>query len=107
MVARSLPRTARSASDAATAEVLGQLGPGPMEPGLDRPDRPADHLGDLLVGEPLFVEEDEDRAVVGTELIEGPAQLPGEVVGVVQARAVVDAFLGRLGEDRPSGASPE
>ena len=96
----------RSAADPPAAEVLGQLGPGPMEPGLDRADGPADHLGDLLVGQALLVEQDEDHAILGPEPAEGPFELAGEVVGVGEAGPVVDPFLGRFGEDRPAPRRP-
>ena len=72
-------RLADSAMDAATAQVLGQLGPGAMEPGLDGADRPRDRLGDLLVGQILLVEQGEDQAIFGPEGAgaRGPARRPG------------------------------
>ena len=74
--------------------MVGELGPGPVQPGLDGPDRPSDRLGDLFVGQVLFVEEGEHQAILGPEPVEGPLELAGQVVGIGQPGPVVDAILG-------------
>src|SRR5437868_2966264 len=91
--------------DSAAAEILGELGTGAMEPGLDGADRPRDGLSDLVIREILLVEQDEDQAILGTEPLEPPLQLTGQVVGVGQSGPGVDLILDRLRgrERRPAG----
>jgi hypothetical protein len=86
-------------ANASAAEVVGQFGPGSMEPGLDRSDRSSDGQGDLFVRQTLFVEEDEDHSIIRPEATEGSIEFAGQIVGVAQTGAVVDAFLDRLRED--------
>ena len=54
-----------------------------MEPGLDGADRTIEALGDLFIGEVLFVVEGEDQSILGTKPVDRPFQLAGKVVWIV------------------------
>src|SRR4051812_19737420 len=96
-----------SASDPPSAEEIGHLGPGAMEPGLDGADRPPEGRADLLVGEPLFVEQAEDGAIFRPELIDGPPEFPGEVVRIGQTGTRIDGFFVRDAQGGTPGAARE
>jgi hypothetical protein len=81
---------------APTAKVIGQFGPGPMEPRLDGPNGAIDRLADFLIGQAIFVEEHKDQSVVGSESFKGPLQLPRKVVWVGQPRARVAMVFNHL-----------
>src|SRR6185295_14261235 len=61
-----------------------------MDVGLDRAERLAGHLGDLLVRQALAEAQEQHLPVVGTQGAQPAVESPGEVVAV-------DARLGRLG----------
>ena len=96
-----------SATDSAPAQVVGELGAGPVQPGLDRPDRSSHRLADLLVGEVLLVEEGEHQPIIGPKPAERPLQLARQVVGVGGSRAMVGPILGRRDGGRAAGALRE
>ena len=84
-------RNSLSSVDAPAAEVGGELGAGAMEPGLDGADGPAHGASDFVVRQALLVVEDEDDPIVGSQALEAPLEFGGQVIGVVQAWAVIDA----------------
>ena len=75
--------------------MLGQFGPGAMEPGLDGADRPIAALGDLFIGQILFVVESEDQSVLGTKPVDRLFQFAGEIIGIVDPGPRVGMVLGR------------
>ena len=56
-----------------------------MEPGFHGPHGPIDSQGDLFVGQVVFMEEQKDLAILGSELIDSALQFAREVVGVGEA----------------------
>jgi hypothetical protein len=77
-----------------------ELFPAAADTGLDRPDRPLDDPGDLLLGETLHVLEDDRDAVAGMQFVQGLAEVPDEpgvsrVLIVCSAREIIGDVLER------------
>ena len=73
-----------------------------MQPGLDGPDGSSDRQADLIIREALFVVEDEDQAIVGSEPSERPVEFAREVVGIGESGSMVDFIDDGLDRDGPS-----
>src|ERR1700694_6255108 len=69
------PRIRRFGSSGGRVEELAELLPqgeaGAVQPALDRRDRQIQRVGDVLVGEPVHVLEQEHCTVVGRKLLDG------------------------------------
>lgn len=90
-----------------TAESVGQVGAGAMNPGFDGADGPADREGDFFVGQMVFVIENEDGAIFGSNASERSFEFRGEVVGIVERSSRVGAIVEAFDDDRPSGTARE
>src|SRR5271165_7126475 len=90
---------------AAAGQMLGQLGTRSKEPSFDGADGPVKAAGDLVAGEALFVVELKNKPVLGAELVHGPFQLSGQVVGVAGAGARVRMIDGCRNGSQPGPAA--
>jgi len=78
--------------------MIGKLGTSPMKPCFHGSNRPFNHLGDLLVGEILLVEEDENQAVLGTKKVQRSFELSGKIIRIMQRWPMIWPVLRRLGK---------
>jgi hypothetical protein len=84
-------------NETSASESFDQFGAGPMQPGLDGTDWPADGVRDLLIALTAFMVKHEYDSIIASEIIDRGTNLSMQLGGII-FRPMVRCFVKIVGE---------